>query len=63
MLTVSRIIMFFIFTAIFAVVYGSSAILSEPTEAEVQEIMDFFDSLVDTIDGIGIFAHLSLIHI
>ena len=63
MLTVNRIIMFFIFTAIFAAVYGSSAILSEPTEAEVQEIMDFFDSIVDTIDGIGIFAHNTTIAI
>ena len=62
MLTISRIIMFFIFTAIFAAVYGSSAILSEPTEAEVQEIMDFFDSIVDTIDGIGTvsYTHLTL---
>jgi len=58
-----RIILFFIFTAIFAVVYGSSAILSEPTEAEVQEVMDFFDSIVDTIDGIGIFAHNTTIAI
>ena len=63
MLTISRIIAFFIFTAIFAVVYGSSAVFSEPTEAEVQEIMDFFDSIVDTIDGIGIFAHNTTIAI
>ena len=63
MLTVNRIIMFFIFTAIFAVVYGSSAILSEPTEEEVQEIMDFFEEIVDTIDGIGIFAHNTTIAI
>ena len=58
-----RIILFFIFTAIFAAVYGSSAILSEPTEAEVQEVMDFFDSIVDTIDGIGIFVHNTTIAI
>ena len=58
-----RIILFFIFTAIFAVVYGSSAILSEPTEAEVQEVMDFFDSIIDTIDGIGIFVHNTTIAI
>jgi len=58
-----RIILFFIFTAIFAVVYGSSAILSEPTEAEVQEVMDFFDSIVDSIDGIGIFVHNTTIAI
>jgi hypothetical protein len=63
MLTMKRIILFFIFTAIFAVVYGSSAILSEPTEAEVQEVMDFFDSIVDTIDGIGIFVHNTTIAI
>ena len=63
MLTINRIIIFFIFTAIFTVVYGSSAILSEPTEEEVQEIMDFFDELVDTIDGIGIFAHNTTIAI
>lgn len=63
MLTMKRIILFFIFTAIFAVVYGSSAILSEPTEAEVQEVMDFFDSIIDTIDGIGIFVHNTTIAI
>tara|TARA_B100000029_G_scaffold262187_1_gene258361 strand:+ start:227 stop:763 length:537 start_codon:yes stop_codon:yes gene_type:complete len=63
MLTISRIITFFIFTTIFAIVYGSSAILSEPTEAEVQEVMEFFNSIVDTIDGIGIFAHNTTIAI
>ncbi len=57
MLTIGRVIIFLIFKAIFAEVYGSSSVMSEPTEAEVQEIIDFFDSIVDTIDGIGIFAH------
>jgi hypothetical protein len=52
-----RIILFFIFTAIFTVVYGTSAVTSEPTEEEIQEIMDFFDEIVGTIDGIGIFVH------
>ena len=57
MLTMKRIILFFIFTAIFTVVYGTSAVSSEPTEEEIQEIMDFFDEIVGTIDGIGIFVH------
>ena len=57
MLTMKRIILFFIFTAIFTVVYGTSAVTSEPTEDEIQEIMDFFDEIVGTIDGIGIFVH------
>jgi hypothetical protein len=57
MLTMKRIILFFIFTAIFTVVYGTSAVTSEPTEEEIQEIMDFFDEIVGTIDGIGIFVH------
>ena len=57
MLTIKRIILFFIFTAIFTVVYGTSAVTSEPTEEEIQEIMDFFDEIVGTIDGIGIFVH------
>ena len=61
MLTMKRIILFFIFTAIFAVVYGTSAVTSEPTEEEIQEIMDFFDEIVGTIDGIGIFVHNVLI--
>ena len=61
MLTMKRIILFFIFTAIFTVVYGTSAITSEPTEEEIQEIMDFFDEIVGTIDGIGIFVHNVLI--
>ena len=52
-----RIIIFFIFTGIFASVYGVAATMSEPTEEEVQEIMDFFEEIVDTIDGIGIFVH------
>ena len=56
-----RIILFFIFTAIFTVVYGTSAVTSEPTEDEIQEIMDFFDEIVGTIDGIGIFVHNVLI--
>jgi hypothetical protein len=57
MLTIKRIILFFIFTAIFTVVYGTSAVTSEPTEEEIQQVMDFFDEIVDTIDGIGIFVH------
>jgi len=57
MLTMKRIILFFIFTAIFTVVYGTSAVTSEPTEEEIQEVMDFFDEIVGTIDGIGIFVH------
>ena len=61
MLTIKRIILFFIFTAIFTVVYGTSAVTSEPTEEEIQEIMDFFDEIVGTIDGIGIFVHNVLI--
>ena len=57
MLTIKRIILFFIFTAIFTVVYGTSAVTSEPTEEEIEEIMNFFEEIVDTIDGIGIFTH------
>ena len=57
MLTIKRIILFFIFTAIFTVVYGTSAVTSEPTEEEIQQIMKFFDEIVGTIDGIGIFVH------
>ena len=57
MLTMKRIILFFIFTAIFTIVYGTSAVTSEPTEEEIQEVMDFFDEIVGTIDGIGIFVH------
>jgi hypothetical protein len=57
MLTMKRIILFFIFTAIFTVVYGTSAVTSEPTQEEIEEVMSFFEEIVDTIDGIGIFAH------
>ena len=52
-----RIILFFIFTAIFAAVYGGSAVTSEPTEEEIEEVMSFFEEIIDTIDGIGIFVH------
>ena len=51
-----RIIIFFIFTGIFAGVYGI-ATTSEPTEEEVQQIMNFFEEIIHTIDGIGIFVH------
>ena len=57
MLTMKRIILFFIFTAIFAAVYGGSAVTSEPTEEEIEEVMSFFEEIIDTIDGIGIFVH------
>ena len=57
MLTMNRIILFFIFTAIFTFVYGTSAVTSEPTEEEIEEVMSFFEEIVDTIDGIGIFTH------
>ena len=57
MLTMNRIILFFIFTAIFTVVYGTSAVTSEPTEEEIEEVMSFFEEIVGTIDGIGIFTH------
>ena len=57
MLTMKRIILFFIFTAIFTVVYGVSAVTSEPTEEEIEEVMSFFEEIIDTIDGIGIFVH------
>ena len=57
MLTMKRIILFFIFTAIFAAVYGGSAVTSEPTEEEIEEVMSFFEEIIDTIDGIGIFTH------
>ena len=57
MLTMKRIILFFIFTAIFTVVYGTSAVTNEPTEEEIEEIMSFFEEIIDTIDGIGIFVH------
>ena len=48
----ARIIVFFIFTGIFAGVYGI-ATTSEPTEEEVQQIMNFFEEIIHTIDGIG----------
>ena len=57
MLTIKRIILFFIFTAIFTFVYGGSAVTSEPTEEEIEEVMSFFGEIIDTIDGIGIFVH------
>ena len=57
MLTMNRIILFFIFTAIFTVVYGTSAVTSEPTAEEIEEVMSFFEEIIDTIDGIGIFTH------
>ena len=51
-----RIILFFIFVAIFSAAYSIGAEI-EVSEEEAQLFMEEFGELVDGIDGFGIFAH------
>ena len=51
-----RIIIFFIFTGIFAGVYAAGS-QSEVTEEEIQETLDYFKQVISEIDGPGIFLH------
>ena len=51
-----RIIVFFIFTGIFAGVYAAGS-QSEVTEEEIQQTLDYFKQVISEIDGPGIFTH------
>ena len=55
-MTFKRIIIFFIFTGIFAGVYAAGS-QSEVTEEEIQETLDYFKQVISEIDGPGIFLH------
>ena len=51
-----RIIIFFIFTGIFCVVFGLGT-TAEPTPEEVAEIMDYFEDVLEKVDSVLIFTH------
>ena len=59
-MTFKRIIIFFIFTGIFAGVYGAGS-QSEVTEEEIQQTLDYFKEVISEIDGPGIFTHNTII--
>ena len=59
-MTFKRIIIFFIFTGIFAGVYGAGS-QSEVTEEEIQQTLDYFKQVISEIDGPGIFTHNAII--
>ena len=57
-MTFKRIIIFFIFTGIFAGVYGAGS-QSEVTEEEIQQTLDYFKQVIAEIDAVS-YTHLTL---
>ena len=55
-----RIILFFIFTGIFAGVYGLGS-QSEVTEEDIEMTLSYFEEIIADIDGFGIFSHNAII--
>ena len=55
-----RIAIFFIFTGIFAGVYGVGS-QSDVTEEEIEETLNYFKEVIAEIDGVGIFSHNAII--
>jgi hypothetical protein len=55
-----RIAIFFIFTGIFAGVYGAGS-QSDVTEEEIEETLNYFKKVIAEIDGVGIFSHNAII--
>ena len=55
-----RIIIFFIFTGIFAGVYAAGS-QSDVTEEEIEETLNYFKQVIAEIDGFGIFSHNAII--
>ena len=51
-----RIIIFFIFTGIFCVVFALGT-TAEPTPEEVAQIMDYFEEVLEQVDSALIFTH------
>ena len=51
-----RVITFFIFTAIFCLIFGLGT-TAEPTPDEVAEIMDYFEEVLEQVDSALIFTH------
>jgi hypothetical protein len=55
-----RIIIFFIFTGIFAGVYATGS-QSDVTEEEIEETLNYFKEVIAEIDAFGIFSHNAII--
>lgn len=55
-----RLVMFFIFMGVFSAAFQIGS-MSDPTEEEASAFMEEFESLVEGIDSIGIFAHNTML--
>ena len=55
-----RIVIFFIFTGIFAGVYAAGS-QSDVTEEEIEETLNYFKEVIAEIDAFGIFSHNAII--
>ena len=59
-MTFKRIIIFFIFTGIFAGVYAAGS-QSDVSEEEIEETINYFKEVIAEIDAFGIFSHNAII--
>lgn len=53
---IKRVIVFFIFTGLFSGVYALGS-QSEVTEQDIEMTLSYFEEVIATIDGLGIFSH------
>ena len=53
---IKRVIVFFIFTGLFSGVYALGS-QSEVTEQDIEMTLSYFEEVIATIDGFGIFSH------
>ena len=53
---IKRVIIFFIFTGLFSGVYALGS-QSEVTEQDIEMTLSYFEEVIATIDGLGIFSH------
>lgn len=57
---VNRVVLFFVFTAVFSAAYQAGSML-EMSEENARAFMDEFEELVEGIDGTGIFLHNTML--
>lgn len=56
MITYTRILVFFVFVALFTIVYALGT-QSTVTEAEAEEILAYFEGIIEEVDAMLIFTH------
>ena len=56
MITYTRILVFFVFVALFTIVYALGT-ESTVTEAEAEEILAYFEGIIEEVDAMLIFTH------